>query len=299
MQLPECVLKPLGIAAVALLLAVPATAEVEDQLSAYTGVNAEGYMQPIVDAFGANLADAFFYSAYIPKSGVGLKLEFAVMSVNFGDDDKTFMGTTEGGFMPQQTVEVPTIAGSPNAVTVTGAGGTQFSFPGGLDLSSSALAVPQLRIGSIAGTEALIRFWGTPIGDSDIGDINLFGLGIRHSLSQYFDLPVGLALGGMYQTFSLGDDLVDSNAFTLGLQTSKRFALLEPYGALSWDYFKMDVTFDSDVTGTPQSTTIDFDANNTFRLTLGLGLNYVVGNAFVEYNIASTNSFALGLTLGK
>ena len=65
------------------------------------------------------------------------------------------------------------------------------------------------------------------------------------------------------------------------------------------DYFKMDMTFDSDVTGLPEPTTVDFDATTTGRLTLGLALNYVIGNAFAEYNFASTSSFAFGLTIGK
>ena len=63
--------------------------------------------------------------------------------------------------------------------------------------------------------------------------------------------------------------------------------------------FKMDMTFDSEAEGTPTSTKVEFDAINTLRLTLGLGLNYRIGRAFAEYNVASTNSFAFGLTLGK
>lgn len=289
----------LGIALAVLLLALPASAQIEDALSAYTGVNAEGYMQPVADAFGADLNDAFFYSAYIPASGARFSFEIAVMSVFFNDDDKTFQAQTEGGFMPQTTFTAPTIAGSGESVTVAGAGGTQFTAPGGFDLSSFALAVPQLRIGAIKGTEAVIRFFAADIGDNEVGEIDLFGLGIRHSLTQYFDAPVDLALGGMWQSFSLGGDFVESNAFTIGLQASKGFALLEPYGGVSWDHFKMDMTFTSDVSGTSESTKVDFDATNTLRLTLGLGLNYKIGHAFAEYNVASTNSFAFGLTLGK
>ena len=296
MQRPASIFKPLVIVAVVLLTAVPASAQVLDALSSYTGVNARGYMQPIAEAFGADLNDAFFYSADIPKSGARFKFEIAVMSVIFSDEDASFQGTTEGGFMPQQTVTVPTIVGTGQSVTVTGQGGTQFSFPGGFDLNSFALAVPQIRIGAVKGTEALIRFFASDIGDNEIGEIDLFGLGLRHSLTQYFESPVALAIGGMWQNFSMGTNFVDSNAFTLGLQGSKRFGILEPYGGVSWDYFKMDLTFTDN---TNQQTTVDFDSNTTARLTLGLGLNYVVGNAFAEYNIASTNSFAFGLTLGK
>jgi Family of unknown function (DUF6588) len=291
------VLRPLGGAVLALLVAAPATAQVEEALSAYTGANAEGYMQPIANALGANLNDAFFYSAYIPKSGARFSFEVAVMSVIFSDGEKTFQATTEGGFMPTQTVTAPTIIGSTDPVTVSGTGGTTFTFPGGFDLSSLALAVPQLRIGAIKGTEALVRFFAADISDNEISNIDLFGIGVRHSVSQYFNSPVALALGAMWQTFSLGGDFVDTSAFTIGLQASKHFSLLEPYGGLSYDYFKMDVTYESDVNS--EDITVNFDAITSARLTLGLGLNYKIGHAFAEYDIASTNSFAFGLTLGK
>ena len=297
MQLPRRVLWPLCGAILALLAAAPASAQVEDALSAYTGPNAEGYLQPIVDAIGANLNDAFFYSAYIPETGARFSFEVAVMSVIFSDNQKTFQATTEGGFIPTQTVAAPTVIGSTQPVTVNGQGGTTFTFPGGFDLSSFALAVPQLRIGAVKGTDALIRFFAADISDNEISKVDLFGVGVRHSLSQYFDSPVALAVGALWQTFSLGDNFVDSDAFSIGLQASKRFSLLEPYAGFSYDYFKLDLTYASDVTN--EDVTVNFDAITTVRLTLGLSLNYKIGQAFAEYDIASTNSFAFGLTLGK
>ena len=301
MQLPKRICSLVGGVALVLLVVVPANAQVESALSAYTGVNAQAYMSPLVDAFGADLNDAFFYSAYIPKSGPKFSFELAVMSVIFDDEDKTFQAQTQGGFVPQTpgTFEAPTIVGNTNAVTVPGQGGTSFSAPGGFDLNSFALAVPQLRIGNLKGTEAVVRFFAADISDNEISEVDLFGLGIRHSLSQYFESPIDLALGGLWQSFSMGNNFIESTAFTLGVQASKRFAILEPYAGVSYDYFQMDVTFDSDVGGTPTEETINFDATTTGRLTLGLGLNYVIGHAFAEYNIASANSFAFGLTLGN
>jgi hypothetical protein len=281
---------------------------VESVLSSYTGVNGEGYLQPLANALGADLNDAFFYSAHIPKSGLRFSIEIAVMSVMFEDEAKTFMGTTEGGFVPASgsgtvTTEVPTIVGNTQSVTVAGAGGTSFTFPGGFDLSSFALAVPQLRVGAVMGTEAVVRFFAADVRDNDadleVKKIDLFGLGVRHSVSQYFEsLPVSLAVGGMWQSFSMGEnDFVESTAFTLGVQGSKRFSLLEPYAGLSYDSFNMDVTFDSEVSGSSEK--IEFDTISTVRFTVGLGLNYRIGNAFAEYNLADTNSFAFGITFGK
>ena len=159
MRFPVRICRTAGIAVLVLLTAVPVLAQIEDALSAYTGVNAEGYMQPLVNAVGADLNDGFFYNAYIPQSGVRFSFELVAMSVIFADEDKTFQAMTEGGFLPQSTFTAPTICGDTKATTVTGQGGTQFAAPGGFDLNSFALAVPQLRIGSLRGTEALVRFF--------------------------------------------------------------------------------------------------------------------------------------------
>jgi hypothetical protein len=157
---------------------------VQNQVSVYSGANAVGYLQPLANAFGAALNSSFGYSAFIPKSGFHLSLEAPVMGVLFEDRDRHFEATTEAGFQPPTTETVPTAVGSGDAVTVTGTGGASFSFPGGLDLNSFGLVMPQLRVSSIGGTEAVVRWIAFDKGDTDIGDISLFGIGARHSLSQ-------------------------------------------------------------------------------------------------------------------
>ena len=76
------------LALVVALCATPASAQLNDQLKAYTGVNAEGYLEPLSSAFGAALNDAFFYSADIPTSGFRITIEFPIMGVIFSDDDR-------------------------------------------------------------------------------------------------------------------------------------------------------------------------------------------------------------------
>lgn len=293
--------------ALVLCLASPALAQIEDQLSAYTGKNAEGYMQPLVDAFGADLNSAIWRAAHIPGRP-SVHLEVGVMSVLFGDDDRTFSAVTEGGFSPEQRAQAPTIVGSTKAVTVDGDGGTQYSFPGGFDLNSFALAVPQLRVGGIFGTEAILRYFAMQLGDEDedLGDISFWGIGARHSVSQYFHgaIPFDLAAGFFYQHLSLGenergDDLLASTAFTIGLQASKRFVrFVEPYAGVSLDTHSMDLSYDSDVGGEDLTVDVDFERTTSLHLTLGLEIDMTVLNLFAEYNLAGQSSFAFGLGLG-
>lgn len=288
-----------GGAMLVFAMAFPVSAQINDQLSAYTGPNATGYLQPLADAFAVNLNDAFYFSADIPTTGFSFTLEIVAMGYLFEDEDRTFKATTEGGFAPQQTIDAPTVVGSGQAVTVNGSGGTVFAFPGGLGLNSFGLAVPQIRAGSFLGTEGLLRFFTTETGDAEVGDLTLLGLGARHSISQYLPLPVSLAAGAMWQTFSVGDDFIDANAFTLGVQASKRVSFFEPFAGLSYDRFSMDVSYESTAAGSTQAIDLEFDPENAVRLTLGLAAHFLIGHAYGSYSVSDENNFSFGIALGK
>jgi hypothetical protein len=286
--------------------APPAAAQLGDQLSSYTGANAEGYLQPLTDAIGSDLNSGIFRTAHIPKMGPLVRLEIQLMSVLFSDDDKTFNAITEGDFSPQQRVSAPTVVGSEKAVVVEGDGGSQFAFPGGFDLSSFTLAVPQLRIGAVMGSELLLRYFAMQIGDDDLGNISLFGIGARHSITQYLGdkLPLDLAAGFFWQSLKLGEDeqgndIVSSSAFSIGVQASKEVVkFVVPYGGLSYDMQSTEVTYETDSFGASETIDVDFERVDTARLTLGIMFDLPVLKAFAEYNLASQSSFVLGIGFG-
>ena len=293
-------LAALGCVVLVLLASIPASAQIGDAISAYTGANAEGYLEPLAQAIGSDLNSALFHSAHIPEGGLHVSLELGLMAVLFSDDDGTFMATTEGGFSPETTVEASTVVGPIGVIIVPGDGGTTFAFPGGFDLASFALAAPQIRIGSFKGTEALFRYLVYDTGDIEIGDVDVQGYGLRHSISQYFPgLPVDIAAGIMYQRFKLDEDLIDATSFSFGAQASMKlplvFVAIEPYAGLSLDTFKMDANYDDD-DGDPVS--VKFDSRSTAHLTLGLHARVTVVSLYGEYNIAEQNSFAFGLAVG-
>jgi hypothetical protein len=289
----------------ALLLASPVMAQIEDHLSAYTGENAEGYLDPLVGAIGATMNAGLYRSAHIPKAGFTIALEFPVMGLYFGDDDETFTATTESGFSPRQTADAPTVIGPTGAVLVKGDGGTTYAFPGGFDVASFAFTAPQLRIGSAFGTEAMIRFIALKVGDNELGDIMLLGLGARHSLSQYFKVapPVDLAASFFWQSFKLGenesgDDLLKMNTYSFGIQASRHFPpFLTPYTGLSYNSYTTDISYESEAGGGEESIDLSFD-DGYVQWTLGVELNASILDIFVEYNVASRSSFAFGLGLG-
>lgn len=293
--------------ALVLLLAFPAASQIEDQISVYTGENAEGYLNPFSDAVGATLNSGFFRSAYLPTSGFHIGIEVLLMGLYFENDEKMFDATTEGSFQPVTTRSVPTVVGDGEAVIIPGSAGTGYVFPGGLSLNSFAMLAPQLRISSLRGTEFVGRYGRVNSGDAEVGDITLYGFGLRHNISQYFndEFPVDISAGGIYQKFTAGEnsegnDLMDSDLLSIGANVSKRFpigfATLEPYTALSYDSYQMTLEYTSDTAG---QQTVDFDRVNTAHWTLGANFNLLYANIYAEYHIAKLQSFGVGLALGS
>jgi len=275
-------------------------------MSVYTGENAVGYLQPLVNAFGAALNTGFGYSAYIPPTSFHIGVEFPVMGVFFDDEDKTFLATTEPGFSPTTQEEVSTVVGPGKAKVITGSGGAQFAFPGGFDLNSFGLVVPQIRLSSLAGAEAVVR-WLAYDDTDDIGEIDLFGIGGRYSLSQHMGEtpPLDVAAGVMWQTLDVGTNdfgnpFTSSTALTVQLQGSKRmpvgFATFEPYGIVAYENLDVDVQY-SDENDQPVDVSVEGD--NAFRFTLGAGINFVAGQLWADYSFADTSNFSFGLALGN
>jgi hypothetical protein len=297
------ILSVLVCALAACVIAPGATlAQIENNLSSYTGPNAEGYLEPLKDAVGSALNTGLYTSGRVPKAGLHVRVEARGMVVNFGDDDRTFEAVTEEYFPDQQTVDAPTVVGSTAAVTVTDpVTHASFAFPGGFDVDRIALAAPQLVVGGVMGTEAIVRYFAMETGDVELGDVSLFGIGARHSVSQYFPgLPIDVAAMIFWQSFELGDgELIDAKAITFGVQGSKSFGLLEPYAGLSMDSFQMDVNYETDINGETESLAVEFDRDNGAHLTLGSALHLGFVHLNGEVNIADQTGFTLGLGLGN
>jgi hypothetical protein len=300
-----------GLVASLLILALASalTAGLEDQLAGYSDENAKGYLEPLVDAAGADLNMGLFESARIPTSGYYFRVDLILMAVRFSDDDRTYSAITEGDFSPRQRANAPTVVGPGDAVTVDGDAGSQFSFPGGFNLNSFALAAPQIRFGSFAGTEILLRGFGGVVGDNELGDIELMGFGVRHNIDQYFSqLPGNLAAGFMWQRFKAGTneaggDMFKTSAWTLGVQGSKIYGnnwfFFEPYGGLSLDSYNTDVSYYTEATTPASVLDLSYDPTYNLRITLGFLARFAYGGAKAEYSFGQRSGFSLGLTIGK
>jgi hypothetical protein len=267
----------------------------EDFVKKYTGSNGQLYMQPLADAFGANLNSGLYHNAYIREKGFQVYLGVAYMHAPIPERRRTFTGSTQGYFYPTQQVKAPTIFGKSELVAVDGDGGTEYVFPGGLDLNNLPLAVPNLTIGSLYGTNATFRWAAYDIGDQ-VGKVELLGWGLRHSIDQYIPtLPLNMAIGFYTQRFTLGD-IVDAGSWLANIQASYQWEFITFYGGLGYENSTLDIqyTYEED----DSEIAFDLTGNNTLRGTLGLTLNLGPLKIHSGYTLASQSLLTLGLGLG-
>jgi hypothetical protein len=289
---------PLALAWLALAVAAaPATAQLSENLGTLTGENAEKYLGPLPDALSGTMNSAIFTSGKVPRVGLNFSIGIKVMGVRFSDEDRLFTPTAPSGFAP---VQAPTIVGATSAVSQGGPGGATLYYPGGFDIGEFAFAAPQLSIGSVMGTRAVVRWAaGNFSSDNFIERISVFGIGGQHSISQYLPaLPMDLAVGVFYQTFKINDTLLETKAFHMDVTGSRSFAILQPYAAIGFDTFKMDAAYEE--AGNPSNTiAVDFDRKSNVHLTAGVLANLAFATLHAEANIAATNGVAVGLTFGR
>ena len=270
---------------------------IEEYLSRYTEGNGQKYMQPLADAFCANLNSGFFWNAKVPEKGFHLTVGFVTTAALISDKQRTFEATTEDPFTPQTTVEVPTVFGDTEMVSVEGDGGTLYNFPGGFDVSLIPLAVPQLTIGSVKGTEALVRYFQMNISD-ELGDITLMGLGARHSISQYLtDFPLDLAFGFYYQTFDLAN-IVEASTYIFSFQAGISHGVFNLYGGLAYESGTMDISYEWGSEDDPEVISFDIRPSNSVRLTIGGALNLWIMKVHLDYSVASQSVVCAGLGFG-
>jgi len=299
--MPRMLRVAVAAGALALAIASPALAQLDANLGALTPQNVKGYLAPLPKALSTTLNMAEFQSASIPLAGINLTIGVHAMGVTFADKDRTYSPNDPAGFTSTAPVAAPTVIGDTASVTQPGQGGTALYHPGGLDISQFVIAVPQLTIGSVMGTKAVVRWIKFDQGDSELGKIDFLGIGLQHSLNRYIKgLPCDLAAGGMYQMFKLGKNkLIDTKALHVEVTASRKFAMFfQPYAAVGYDTFSMEANYNQTVGSTTVATNVKFADENSFHGTLGLqfGLPFVKLNAQVDQ--AKETGAAIGLRFG-
>ncbi len=124
--------------------------------------------------------------------------------------------------------------------------------PKGADISSVVAAVPQLEIGSFMGTELLLRYIPSVEFDEVVGEFSFFGIGLKHSISQYFPtLPVDVAIQGAYQNTTLENTvgvtsaklLADADIYNANIHASYEFEPFTVYAGYSHEQISINTSY--------------------------------------------------------
>jgi hypothetical protein len=238
---------------------------------------AAAYLQPFENAFGADLNSGFYHTADVGSNGFHFSLSILAGAATVPSSDQTinnfqFASTykytdASGTTTVNDTFSVrngsPTIFGDQNTKGEAYArihgfdkAGLPFDFidsiqtiSGLVNTSIAPLPIVQLGLGTIMGTDATIRFLPA-VKLGNFGSLGLWGIGIRHSISQYlypmgdapFNLTVGLAFQGFYVNDSSGNSLIKNSAHMFNAEISKSWSILTVYGGLQSEGSTMDVS---------------------------------------------------------
>lgn len=168
---------------------------------------------------------------------------------------------------------------------------------------------PQLKIGTLLGTRAIIRMVPEiKIGDS-IGTFSYFGFGLEHNVAYWLDpitgkLPVDITVGFLTQTAKL-DKSAAFSATTYGLNVSSKFSLLgwldvTPYAGFMLESSKLsvDISKQIDTPNGQETAKISFDVEgeNSSRFVIGASFRMTFINLNFEYAAAKANTLLAGLS---
>jgi hypothetical protein len=170
----------------------------------------------------------------------------------------------------------------------------------GDDVTMMPAAAPQIKIGTVYGTQAIIRFF--PSYDiKDAGKFKFFGFGLQHNPGLWFKtpLPVDVSVGFLTQSMKLGS-IVDFSTISYGINVGKQFGFgplsVTPYGGLLLEKSKLDVTYTDTLqtSSGKQISNVNFSltGDNTFKFNLGVKLHIFAMDLLAEYNIGKYSTLS-------
>lgn len=270
--------------------------QIEDRFSYLLEEDVKAYAQPLATAAGVAFNSGTFYTAHVPQF-FGFALSFRGMLVMVPDEDLTFNPSLPEGYQSEK-----------GTATIFGDKGTAYAgrdgyivYPPGINESNLPMVFPQVAV-SFLGNEVMLRY----LPKIDIGetDLSLFGIGLKHSISQYIPLsPVDLAVQFLYNTFTM-TDVVDVKNTAFNVQVSKTFGLFTAYGGLQYESTNFDLEYtyvnhnSSDVFSEFDGETInvELDGENSVRATIGGSIKLALLVINAGYSLGKHSVLSSGVT---
>lgn len=276
----------------------------EERLIRFGEVNGKSYIKPFVNAFGANLNSGIYYSADVSTGidvFVGGKFMFAIVPSNAMEFDADMTELNELRTYPlapyPSPIRTATILGKDGTMAKSGgAVPDSFKFPNGMNLKVVPLIIPQVSIGNIFGTKAILRYFPyTKLGNW--GEVSFMGLGIQHSIDQWIPaLPFDWSGHIMYHSLKI-KPILNANAFSVGTEISKTFIFATLYAGIAYETSSMEFKYDwkPPLLTQTRSIALKVDGDNSFRFTTGISLKWLIFNINAEYGLSKQSVAVLGL----
>jgi hypothetical protein len=132
--------------------------------------------------------------------------------------------------------------------------------------------------------------------NQDVPNVKLWGVGFRHSISQYLpSLPIDIAAGLMYNNFTFGD-IIDCKGMDVHAEASKTLSILTVYGGVQWEQSTVNLHYVS--TTDNSSVSMSITGSNTFRFTAGLMISLGPIHLFGDANFGSVTALSAGIGFG-
>jgi len=270
---------------------------INDVIDSYAGENAVPYVQPLADVFTSNINTGVWDWSSIGQDFY-LRLKLQGMFSFPSESMMTFTGRTTGDFRPAQTAVVPTILGDEDAVIIQGEDNTTYFFPGGFDLDQVILGTPQVTVGGFLNSEITARFLAFPL-KNDLDRIRFYGIGARHSISNYFtDSPIDLSVGYMYH-HTEADDYLNSDQHLVSAHIGKSWRIFSGQLMFGYQTSNSDIHYIYDEGG-PDETEVDLTIlnENPFIMEAGVGAKFgpLMATGSVSYSEHVAAALGLGLS---
>lgn len=167
-----------------------------------------------------------------------------------------------------------------------------------------AVPLPQITLGTLAGTQLVLR--GAP----SIGDFSFFGFGINHNPGFWFEkaqLPFGInsSVNFAYSSLAYGD-YMEFSAWNAGVMASRRFGWrflhVTPYAALGVEGSSLEVSYETSFndpsTGKPIKVGFEADGENLYRATVGTNLRLGILDLSGDFTFAKYSGMSVVAGLG-
>lgn len=317
----------LSVAAGALPGGLPAQ-NVEETIRQLGQENGALYAHPVASGLGASMNSAWLHTArvrgpleffvgiramgaFVPASDERFEpvLPTSVTVEELGG--QTYLDPYGGG----EGLLTPTVAGDGPGVVVEPQGELRqdildagldprdfaLAFPEGFNLPAIPLAMGQANVGLPLGTEVAVRFIPSITVSSDVGDVEAFGVGGKHSVTQWIPvpLPVEVAVTGGWQTFDVGTYL-SAESRTVGVAASRELGPVEIYGSGAWEESDVDISYTVENPNLPeQGTEVAFSekGDNSSRFTVGASLELAVVKLTADYTASEYDVVTASLGL--